>query len=327
MVSRNIPKFHHYIPQFQLEYFTNNEGNVYLYDRVSKSYREQSPRRVGGITHYYAYVDDKGQKVIEIEDLNCQIEGIAATIIRKLHRGDDVDLNGQDKADLACFLALGWLRTPSAQERIEINMEAATKTMMRLQALDKDDFNKMIDRFEKGTGSKITDRDGQRDFVLKERYRIRYDRLASLQMMMSNLMPMTQAIQSMQWVVCRTAKKKFLLSDINFTVEQVEELPPGMGGGGLMSPGSQSMSVLTPELAIILRPKPGRTKFVNVDSKFVESSNVIYALRSRRLVISHSEAVLKRVVKTTKLATMPIPKHSVSVYSGPEGRSYRYESD
>jgi hypothetical protein len=273
------------------------------------------------------YTLDKGQKVTEIEDLNCQIEGIAATVIRKLHQGDDVDLNGQDKADLACFLALGWLRTPSAQGRIEINMEAAMKTMMRLQALDEGNFNKMIDRFEKGTGSKIVDRNGQRDFVLKERYRIRYDRLAGLQMMMSSLMPMTKAIQSMQWVVCRAVKKKFLLSDINFTVEQVEALPPVMGGGGLLSPGSQSMSVLTPDLAIILRPKPGLTKFINVDSKFVESGNVIYALRSRRLVISHSEAMLKRVVKLSKLATVPIPKHVVSVYSGPEGKSYRYESD
>ena len=252
----------------------------------------------------------------------------AAKSIESIHKGELSGLAGEQRFDLALFLALGWLRTPAAQKRTELLMEAGITTTMRISALNEERFNKTLDGVEGKTGEKIDNRKSLRDFILGGNYRIGVGRQASLQMLAANLLEIAESINSMQWIVCLPEKKgSFLLSDINFVIEQVQEPPKGLGSGGLLTPGTQSMSILTNKACVVLKPNPGEVSFTKVNKKFIKSSNEIYAIRSSRFVLSHSMSLLKRVVKRAKIDKIAPFLPEIEVYSGPENKVFKYKAE
>lgn len=320
--------FHHYVPQFQLRHLTDEEGKVWVFDRKENRIFRAGPRSVGGVKEFYTYKDKKGKEHTEIEELNSQIESVAAPIINELHHRRKTSLTPQEKADLSVLLALNWMRTPAAKERTEVMLEAGATMHMRLNAQNKKVFYNQVEKLEQKLGKKYGDKEKLRQSILKNRYRVRFDKIAYLRFLMSSLLDIAESIQRMQWkVVSLNKKRSFVLSDINFTVEQVEPAPFPYGDRGLWSPGSQSMCVLTNKVAILMRPVTGGVGHIRPGLDFVRSSNVINATRSQRFIFSNSEALLKSVAKTAKLHTISPEKIGVEVYSGPEGKTLRFDAE
>lgn len=318
----------HYIPQFQLRYLADeNDKKLYVYDRLKNEIRKQGPKSIGAINKFYTYKDKSGKEHTEVEDLNAQIEGIAAPLIEELHNGKK-SITQQEKADLSVLLTLNWLRTPAAKERTELLFEAGAKMHMRINALEKDLFFKQIDELQMKTGKEYGDKEELRQSVLNDRYRVKFDNIAHIKSMMLHLLDLSATVQSMEWNIAILNKdKSFIFSDINFTVEQVKNPPMPYGERGLLSPGSQSMCVLTHKVAIFLRPRPGGVNFIYPDSKFVRNSNIISALRSQRFVFSHSETLLRSLIERIKLYNIPVNRPSISVYSGPENKEFIFKKE
>ena len=322
-MNKSQAKFQHYIPRFQLRYLLDKDEQLYVYDKKQNIIRKQSLNSIGGVNKIYTYKDKEGKEHTEVEDLNTQIEGIAAPIIKELHSGKKTLLTGQEKADLSVLLALNWQRTPAAKERTELLLEAGATMFFRANALDKEAFHKRAAEIEKKTGKDFGDKEKLRQSILDNRYRIKFDNLAYLQALVVNLLDIAAEIQNMAWQVnIIKDKKSFIFPDVNFTIEQVEPAPQPYGERGLLTPGTQSMCVLTNKVVITMLPFAGRTFFINPTMDFVKSSNTINAVRAQRFIFSNSDALLQSVVKRTKLYNIPSEKIGVKVYSGIERKEF-----
>lgn len=328
MRTESKPIFQHYIPQFQLRYLVNNDGKLFVYDRKKNRYFKAHPKSIGGIKKFYTYKDKSGIEHNEIEDLNKQIETTAAPIIKAIHSRRKQFITTQEKADLSALLALNWQRTPAAKKRIDLMMESGVTTLQRLNALNKDIFFKQVKDLEKKTGKTFRNKERLRQSIFENRYRVKFDKVAYLQSMLSGLPKLSQSIQQMLWIiVILNEKRSFILSDVNFTVEQVKPTPFPYGNRGLLSPGSQSMCILTNKVAILMQPISGGVIFGYSNAHLVKSFNIINTVRSQRFIFSSSKTLLKNIVERTKLYSMKPEKIRIEVYSGPEHKTLRFDAD
>ena len=96
----STPKRHHYLPQFYLENFCQNDG-FWVFDREKNEFRQQTPKNTALKSHYYSAEDQDGAKHTEIELLLSRIEGHAKLVIAKLHARDTISKD--EKKELAIW--------------------------------------------------------------------------------------------------------------------------------------------------------------------------------------------------------------------------------
>lgn len=72
--SANSPKRHHFIPQFILRNFADQEGKLHCYDKEREGFFSTSPANVFSRKHLYTK-DEGGTKLTHVENGLSQIEG------------------------------------------------------------------------------------------------------------------------------------------------------------------------------------------------------------------------------------------------------------
>ncbi|WP_181157129.1 DUF4238 domain-containing protein [Paraburkholderia sp. BL21I4N1] len=108
----NRPRRHHFVPRFYLEGFCADDARVVaVYDRLRNAYRAQRPTEVAHRRDYYAYEDDQGNLVFDIEIGLGEVETAASAAILKLD--NEEQLTADDKLVLATYVAFQFTRTPA----------------------------------------------------------------------------------------------------------------------------------------------------------------------------------------------------------------------
>lgn len=111
-------KKQHYVPQFLLNYFTNEDNLIWCYDKQWKKIRQKG---VGGVAfEEYFYDKQPGQKDGSLEYVYQQTETIAAAIIQKIVDTRTLScITLDEKEALAMFIVFQLNRTKIALKEIE----------------------------------------------------------------------------------------------------------------------------------------------------------------------------------------------------------------
>lgn len=122
---------HHTVARFLLERFAVDRGKgvkVCQLDKTTGRPRQVSPRDATVEKHFYS-IDIDGRRDPAVEEALGKIESVAAPLIRALEAGDLPE--GQQRAELALFIAMSWLRTPAWRQQTKSLHEQMTLAMFR----------------------------------------------------------------------------------------------------------------------------------------------------------------------------------------------------
>ncbi|MDD4354051.1 MAG: DUF4238 domain-containing protein, partial [Candidatus Nanoarchaeia archaeon] len=141
-------KKHHYIPQSYIKGFLNNDGKVFVLDKIKNKIDSQGKNGTFRIKYFYKVdfskykkcsrkkaenkkkalsliIEGYGNSIIEdlnlenpdlIEDMLANSENLACLIIEKIKNNKEI--TPQEVAELSMFMALIYTRTPSYREKI-----------------------------------------------------------------------------------------------------------------------------------------------------------------------------------------------------------------
>lgn len=208
-------KRHHQIPQFYLRHFASpGTDQIWNYDKRDGRVFRTSILNTACETHLYSVPNEDGSRNTEIENLLSDIEGKAAAQYPGLLTGTIP--TGQQKADLASFLASMCVRTNSYRRAYAETHGHAFQEYMYKTAHDEKAFNEMVERQNISRGSPLST-------VEKEAYRqsmldpsglvIEIDRTWTLKAigLHDGLM---KAFRNMNWALLRAPKDwVFITSD------------------------------------------------------------------------------------------------------------------
>lgn len=298
--------FQHYVPRFLLVYFTEDE-KLRVFDRQKKEFRTQTPKNTAGEKAFYVFEAKDGSRKDDLEKMFAEIEGVAAGVIKIMINDKTIqNLSDQDKTDLSVFLAALSLRVPQSLKKSERMSEGLTKAMLSKSVMFEEHFQKGMDEIEKKAGKPISQKerkDIQKTFRDKK-YDLKFPKGYLLGVMVKNLLEIAGIMCQMEWTILRAPKQKAFITSDN-PVYTINLKPEGFwsSGIGLLAPNCETTAILTPKLAIFLSQNhsPESAYFMNCPPHIVDTFNFRTAVTSDRFVISHSDALLKKIVERTKV--------------------------
>lgn len=296
----NIPKRHHYLPQFYLRNFTDNKGLLWVFDRGTNEYRQQHPVNTALQNDYYTFRDKDEQKHAEIEELFSSIEGKAKPVIDKLDRGNIITL--EEKEILASFISFQKTRVPDFEKTINELSEKGMKKIVQMNLSSKEGAESFIKKYKKDTGKKI-EMEKLIDVARNNEYSIEFQREWSLPMILSIGKELSKYFVNMDWVFLQAPQNSsFITCDSPFSL-----VPPdnhnsqSLYGFGLTTPGTKKQIPLSPKTCLVMLDYGHKILSKKIDRALIRIINSITARNSDRFVIAKDEALLKRIVEITKV--------------------------
>lgn len=297
--------FHHYVPQFILRYFSENDM-VWVYDRKTNEYRFQSVRSTAGAKGFYTFNFKSGKKTDEIEKLLTKIESNAVDVIKSITL-EKKSLNKKEKSDLAMFIAGMYLRNPDSIKNTQKGIEMMTKEIMSRIHRNKDYYDHVWDELvKKGDipkGSK--GKENTRQTFIKKNYDIIVPKEHALVIMIKALLDLFKYIVQMEWkILIAPPKKGYIISDKPAYTVNINPTPDFFGHSlGLFALNCETFCVLTPKISIHLSQKhnPDISNIYEAKEGFIDFLNQATTITSYRFLVSNSHPLLKKWVDKTNL--------------------------
>ena len=116
----------HYIPRVYLKNFTNENNQIWIYDKLERTVKPSSPRNTTVIKHFYTIIDTEGKKDYSIEKFFEYIEGKIDKVLLKIVNEEELTI--EDKEQLSYFIAFLEKRTVLASENMsDISTDLLTR--------------------------------------------------------------------------------------------------------------------------------------------------------------------------------------------------------
>jgi hypothetical protein len=120
------PKFHHYVPRFYLDRFSDEDGYIWAYDKFKDKVLRVLPENIAGENKFYDLTEFQGGNIdpLELEKQFSDLESEASKITASwFYQLDSYDMNVIEippinREIMSLFLTLQMLRTVSMRNRI-----------------------------------------------------------------------------------------------------------------------------------------------------------------------------------------------------------------
>lgn len=310
MTDKNLPKRHHYIPQFYLKGFSTDKEHLFVLDKISEEnnrIRYQNTESIAFENNLYSY-RAKGNEKETLESAFGQLEGLASEIIRKI--GNKEELSSQERSDFALFISFLWIRTPFSKNEFEkITKELYEKTARMSMAIRP---KKDIKNFFKQRGEELTDQQivDMVDFATdKKRSKVKVDVPQEywLKQMLNMGLEISPALEIADWEF-KIAERPFafVTSDNPFLLLPSKPVHP-FEGVGLLTPGAKKIIPLTSKICLIIHEpqKDPKTIYTTVDKNFIRKINDWTVKYSKRFVYSPDKGKIEKIAKTKKELLKP----------------------
>ena len=148
-------KYHHYIPQFYLNYFTDKIGYLYVYDKVKKEVRKSLPKNVFGKNRLNTIIYPDGTKSDWVEQRYSSIEGIVSPGSKPIStsKQEKTGITYMDELFLSMFISMQFWRLPSNKLVIDASMDIHDLSFLGMSL--KKDGKQISEREEKQFYKKI----------------------------------------------------------------------------------------------------------------------------------------------------------------------------
>jgi hypothetical protein len=119
------PKLHHYVPQFYLRHFADEEARLWVWEKATYKVFSSTPKTLGAETHFYRMPElvDSGENPSFLEGKFAEIEANAHTITKRwlsalpfMQTSNGSLLLEYEKEHISLFLALQFLRTAGQRD-------------------------------------------------------------------------------------------------------------------------------------------------------------------------------------------------------------------
>lgn len=324
MVSENIPKNHHYIPQFYLNGFSNdtvntNEGSkrVWVLDKLNYKSTEIKylPIRVIAFEKNLYTYKTKSNKKETLENLFAQLEGVAATIIRKIKERQQ--LTAQEKADFSLFLSFLWIRVPHSKKDFERSTKELYEKSARMSIAMTPKAN--LKSFFQNRGKNLNDKEitDLIDFATdKKRSRVNVTVPQSywIKQILRLGMDIAPALEIADWEF-KFADHPFayLTSDNPFLLLPSQPVDQ-FDGVGLLTPGAKKIIPITAKICLIIhepRENP-QIIYTDADKSFFHMVNDWIVKYSERFVYAVDKGKLEKIVKLSpQLLKLPSEQFTI----------------
>ena len=298
---KNQAKRHHYIPQFFLKYFSQDEANLWLFDRVKKEYRFQDTRKIASENKFYTYTV-KGKEE-NLEDLLGMIEGLAKPILDKIIKKSEITM--QEKADFSMFLAVLRVRIPDFKKWTEEGGEKMYKKYNKIVFSNRQHVENLIKRSGKKVDKKEVDE--LIDFATDEsKYYVKFPPGYWLGTMLKLSLDVADIFIDSNWDIYHFNRKYALLTSDNPVVLVPPKNYHPFYGYGLATPGIVKVISLSSNVCLVTKELTRTPEIIHKDwskkdlSKWI---NKITAVNSDRFVFSPEKGKLEKLVKDTKIDT------------------------
>lgn len=291
------PKRHHFLPEFYLHKFAR-DGYVWVYDRKEDSYRRQQPKNTAVIGHYYAITSETGERDYDIERMLSQFEGRAKTAIQTLEAGQEI--NPEQRADLAYYLAFQHTRTPRFEREIDEMADAVHKILLKEMVPTVEAAEIVFKCKEKK--SDVT-AESMYKFIHEEQFSMKGSRNNTISLMLDQTSRASKDIALMDWVVVHAVRGcSFITTDspIGYVVPE-KFIRSGEPVIGLGSEKITKLFPLTQKVALLIGKYGGGFGHFRFNRTQVRDFNVTVARETERFLIGRDEALVRSIVRKSNI--------------------------
>ena len=172
-VQPGDPRLHHYVPQFYLKRFADDEDRVGVIElaKPSRGHRRVNHvSKVAAIKDFYTIVHVDGHDTTVVENILGAVDGRAARVIPRIAYGV-LAPSDQDRFDFSLWLAFQNVRGPRTRRqleamgetvaKLEISMNTCERSVREFLAKERgeepndDDVDEMLNRVRRGEGFEV----------------------------------------------------------------------------------------------------------------------------------------------------------------------------
>ncbi len=290
----------HYLPQFYLRKFADDEGKFWVFDRHRREYRLQTPKNTAVERNFYMIFDDGGTKNQEIEQWLSQLEGAASEAIRKLEREEAITFD--DRIVISLFAALMMTRVPDFRKTIDELSQKLSKAVLQLEAQFREANPIVVNKNDKDKVAQTEKVEENRLAVTpSDTGRFAITKTDHLRGMLETANEVGQILASRNWLIVKSASTSaFITSDNPFVILPPPNHHPARGVG-VATPGAKSIIPLSSAMSLVVVSPGNQIAFVDADRMKVRSINIATALNSDYFLIARERRLLEYIVKRTKI--------------------------
>jgi hypothetical protein len=121
----NVPKLHHYVPQFYLKRFADEKGRLWIWDKTKDVSFHTRPASVAAEKHFYRMLDlaEAGHDPLTMEKQFSDLEGEVSAVtdqwlnwFKDLRPGKKIRLSKANREIVSLYVALQYLRTADTRD-------------------------------------------------------------------------------------------------------------------------------------------------------------------------------------------------------------------
>ncbi|PKR76901.1 hypothetical protein CEY16_13925 [Halalkalibacillus sediminis] len=279
----NLPIKQHIVPQTHLKQFTSGNEKIWLYQKDTKHFREQSIKKVPIVKDFYTVTDEEeDEKLYDMEHfLANQIEPLYQPYIEQLQNREM--LTGLMKKQFAYYVSSQKLRTVSMKEKVISEIEIAFRKGKAGKWFDKTSIEQFTRNFYDGDEEITYEEFIERADGRLEEVNMDISKDCFVQFLPEKMMEFAGKLAEMNWsYLIASEKRSFITSDNPVVLESDIEDPAFSIDGGVFP--------LTPHLALNIDSSEER--FKKVGGKDVRKINEQIVKHSDRFIFSHNEGFL-----------------------------------
>lgn len=235
MTEPKPKKRHHYIPVFYLRGFVNRDGCLWVYDKDGKGMFESSAEGIAYEKNYFSFITPQGEKDSEtVENMMMNLESEFSKTVTKIINCEELSVN--DRITFAIFVSSMMVRVPNMRDNIRKSTAEMIKHISVFMASHKENFERMMGRYEKDTGNKVgMSLEEFRLWMLNpDNYIVDVDSQYAIGMALSLLEGFAKVLFQMKWAfINATDDYKYITSDNPLNYIDPTHNPQSFYGVGL----------------------------------------------------------------------------------------------
>ncbi len=294
-LSINVTKRNHYLPQFYLQTFVQNnqKGTFWVYYKGEKEPRLQTPINTGVEKHLYNVKRSDGSVDDSIEkEVMSPIEGDVGPIIKRL-----IDTKARIEEEeihrLALFISLMATRIPRAIQAVREVGEAISTYMLKDLANQPDAIEKLLDEArEEGITEDDMTVDDFRDLIndFENQFEMSFDKKYATGLSLFTSGAIFLELIKMNWCLCRAPSNMyFITSDCPVVCFVLDDDGSAKFGGGFKLPNAEVTFPLSPTKCLHLDRRHTH-QYRAISEVFVKEINKRTAWAAERFIISHARS-------------------------------------
>lgn len=296
----NEPRKHHYVPVFYQKKFTNENGLLWVYDRLKEIYKELHPRVICFENDFYAVKPKNRPSDMQVElNVLSRVDSAGDAGIREFQRGRP---SSEAEQAVACFMAFQATRVPTISRDVRVTYAKAVEQINRLAFANVEMTKHHMEQYSADTGQDLNvTPESIVEFVQGNNYEIVATETAFLTTMMEQSMKLMNVLLQLDWeVLVANEDTGFILCDCPVAVVP----PKGSGQVGFLIPGSAKYFPLSRQLCLRLGDPGRKREFRKISKLDVRIVNQNIAANSERFIMCPSKVQLENVVSRSGCAKM-----------------------